>query len=328
MSEADKSKTIPRRTTENGTPAKRLVVIDGNALIHRAFHAIPNLTTSAGIPTNAVYGFASMLINILEVLHPEYIVVTYDLKGRTFRDDLYTEYKATRTKAPQELYDQIPKIKELVTAFKIPQFAVEGFEADDVIATIAHLMEKHPDTETYIATGDRDTLQLVTPHVKVITPHKGFKEYLIYDEWKVQEEFGVTPVQFRDYKALRGDTSDNIPGAKGIGEKTAAQLLHEFGTIENIYAHLDEVKGATRTKMDESRDLVKMSIELVTLKKDIPIDFDLEACAAHDFDERAITRLFEQLEFRSLLKKLTQLESHYDHERKNEINSALPLLFD
>lgn len=304
------------------------MIIDGNALIHRAFHAIPpGLTTASGEPTNAVYGFASMLLNLLLKEKPAYIIVTYDKKGKTFRDELYAEYKATRVKAPQELYDQMPKIKEMVNAFKIPQTELEGFEADDLIATIVEKMKSDPSIHCGIVTGDRDTFQLVSPQVSIITPQKGFREYEIYTPEKVEKEFGITPEQFRDYKALRGDTSDNIPGVRGIGEVTATELLQQYKDIEGIYAHIEDLPNAIRKKMIDGKAMAAMSRELVTLKMDVPIDFDLEKCRTHTFNIPDIQRIFEHYEFRSLSRKLIDLDRAYDEARKGETNMALPLQF-
>lgn len=306
---------------------EKLLIVDGNAIIHRAFHAIPMLATSSGIPTNAIYGFCSMIMNLLIVLKPEYVVITYDLKGKTFRDDLYTEYKATRTKAPQELYDQIPAIKQVMEAFDIPQFAREGYEADDVIATIAEKMSHNPDIHCYIATGDRDTFQLISEKLSVVTPYKGFKEHIIYTPEKVKEEFGLTPAQFCDYKTLRGDTSDNIPGVPGIGEKIATDLLQKYNTIEGILSHLSELSPNLAKKFTDGAASLEMSRQLVTLDNHVEVDFDLEKCHTHNFDVSEITRLFEGYEFRSLVRKLGELESKYDHVRKGETNGTLPLIF-
>jgi DNA polymerase-1 len=317
------------------TPSKKLLIIDGNAIIHRAFHAIPNLTTSTGTPTNAIYGFASMILNLLIKEKPEYIVITYDRKGKTFRDDLYTEYKATRVKAPQELYDQIPAIKNLMAAFNIPQFECEGYEADDVIATIAHLTQKN-DLHCEIVTGDRDAFQLISERVSVLTPKNGFKEYEIYTPLKVREEFGISPEQFRDYKTLRGDTSDNIPGVPGIGEKTAANLLRKFDSIEKLYTALgnnpsaplpEGITAATARKLTDGRASMEMSAKLVALRTDAPIEFDIEKCKTHTFDLTSITRLFENYEFRSLIKKLDELKNCYSEIRQSEVNCMLPLEF-
>ncbi len=308
--------------------AEKLLIIDGNAIIHRAFHAIPMLATSSGQPTNAIYGFCSMIMNLLIKERPEYIVITYDRKGKTFRDDLYTEYKATRTKAPQELYDQMPLIKDVMRAFKIPQFEVDGFEADDIIATIAHKMENNENIHCYIATGDRDAFQLITKSVSVITPKSGFKEYVTYTPEKVKEEFGITPEQFCDYKTLRGDTSDNIPGVPGIGEKIATDLLQKYETIDGILNHLSELSPAIARKFADGNESLEMSRKLVTLNHEVLIDFNLEECTTHNFDVSEITRLFDGYEFRSLVRKLGELESKYDHDRKGETNGMLPLIFD
>lgn len=314
---------------------EKLLIIDGNAIIHRAFHAIPMLTASNGQPTNAVYGFASMILNLLLKVHPEYIVMTFDRKGKTFRDDLYTEYKATRVAGPQELYDQIPDIKKFVTAFNIPQFELDGFEADDIIATIVKKMtnpsdpnyDDYKNVHSYIVTGDRDTFQLIDKDISVITPHKGFQEIIIYTPEKVKEEFSITPAQFCDYKTLRGDTSDNIPGVPGIGEKTAKDLLQKFETIDGIYANLDKLSPAVARKLTDGKASMEMSRQLVTLDMNVPIEFDLDRCHTHTFDMRELMKMFEVFEFRSLMKKLTDLNSRYEESRQAEVNGVLPLIF-
>jgi len=245
----------------------RLMVIDGNALIHRSFHAIPpTLSTKDGTVVNAVYGFTSFLLRAIAEFHPEYIVLTLDRKAPTFRHEEYAEYKATRTKAPDELYEQIPLVKEVATAMDIPIFELDGFEADDLIGTIVTRSEQETKFENYIVTGDMDSLQLVSPRTKVYAMSRGLNESVTYDEARVFERYGLKPNQIVDYKALRGDPSDNIPGVKGIGEKTATELLQNFKTLDGVYK-----------ANEKSNELIKARIAgLLTEFKDSILLFEKE----------------------------------------------------
>lgn len=290
-------------------PKQRLLIIDGNALIHRSFHALPPLTNQAGEPLNAVYGFATTLLKAWKELKPSHIIATFDLKGPTFRHDEFKEYKATRVKAPDELYAQIPRVKELVEAFGIPIFAQQGFEADDMIGTIT---QRAPaGLEKIILTGDMDTMQLVEPKTKVYTLRKGLSDTILYDPAAVKERYGLTPDQIIDYKALRGDPSDNIPGVKGIGEKTATELLQQFGTLEKLYTSLADntktaqsIKPAVREKLLSHKTDAFMSQKIATIKRDVPVDFDLDAAIVHTYDRNRVVTLFQELNFKSLLTKL------------------------
>lgn len=282
---------------------KMLVLLDGNALIHRAYHALPPLTTKNGETVQAVYGFAMTLLSVLEKFHPEYIAASFDLEGKTFRDDMYADYKATRTAAPDDLYAQIPRVKELVRAFNIPIYELPGFEADDVIGTIARQAEKE-EVRVIIVTGDSDELQLVTPAVKVFMLRKGIKDIALYDEETVVKKYGFAPNLIPDYKGLAGDTSDNIPGVAGVGQKTATTLLQQFGTLENIYAHLDEVKESVRKKLVSDQKNAFLSKELGTIHLEAPVVLDLPACVAKDYDRATVTSMFQSLGFFSLIKRL------------------------
>ncbi len=282
---------------------KILVLLDGNALIHRAYHALPPLTTKNGETVQAVYGFAMTLLSVLEKFHPEYIAASFDLEGKTFRDDMYADYKATRTAAPDDLYAQIPRVKELVRAFNIPIYELPGFEADDVIGTIARQAEKE-EVCVIIVTGDSDELQLVTPAVKVFMLRKGIKDIALYDEEAVMKKYGFAPNLIPDYKGLAGDTSDNIPGVAGVGQKTATTLLQQFGTLENIYAHLDEVKESVRKKLVADQKNAFLSKELGTIHLGAPVTLDLPACVAKDYDRATVTSMFQTLGFFSLIKRL------------------------
>ncbi len=283
---------------------KILVLLDGNALIHRAYHALPPLTTKDGETVQAVYGFAMTLLSVLEKFHPEYIAATFDLEGPTFRDDLYAEYKATRTAAPDDLYAQIPRVKEVVRAFNIPIYEKEGYEADDCVGTLARQAEKE-DVQVIIVTGDSDELQLVTPQVKVFMLRKGIKDIVLYDEKAVVEKYGFTAKQIPDYKGLAGDASDNIPGVTGVGAKTATALLQEFGTLENIYEHLADVKEAVRKKLETDKEKAFLSKELGTIHREAPVMLDLPACVARDYDRSVVTKMFQELGFFSLIKRLS-----------------------
>jgi len=281
---------------------KKLVIFDGHALVHRGYHAIPYLTTKDGTPTNAVYGFTTMMLLALRELKPDYVVVAWDAPGKTFRHDQYKEYKATRKKADQELYDQMPLTKEVVAAFNIPLIEEGGFEADDIIGSLSAQYENQVDV--VVVTGDMDELQLVSPKTTVFTMRKGFSDTFIYDEAAVHDKYGVTPKEFIVYKALKGDTSDNIPGVAGIGDKTATQLVSEYQTLDNIYAHLEELKPAVRSKLEAGKEKAYLSEELSTIKRDMKLKFDLKSAHIHDYDRKRVFDLFHKLEFKSLLAKL------------------------
>ena len=335
------------------THREKFVIIDGNALLHRAFHALPPLTTKDGKLVNAVYGFALTLLKILKDLKPAYLAVTFDTKAPTFRDVMYEDYKAHRIKQPQELYDQIPLIKEMIKAFNLPVIEKDGYEADDVIGTLARKAtgtkekreKRKEEIEVIIVTGDLDALQLVNDRIKVYTFRKGFSDTFIFDSDAVKERFGLTPGQIIDYKALRGDPSDNIPGVRGIGEKTATELLQKFGTLENIYKYLNEtpsqspppqggdtqekggfptkVKPAVLEKLKSGRKDAELSKILATIKTNAPIEFALDDARVVQFDATRIVSLFQQWGFQSLAGKLAPL-SHsnavIETTRENEKN--------
>lgn len=297
----------------------KLVIFDGNAIIHRAYHAIPPLSNKDGKMVNAVYGFASMLLRVWKDLKPDHIVVTFDVAGGTFRHAKFDKYKATRVKADQELYDQIPLVHDLVRTFNIPVYEKKGYEADDVIGTIVNNIKnqkseiKNKEIEIYIVTGDMDTLQLIQPGVKVYTLRKGISDVVIYDADGVRERFGFGPEMIVDYKALRGDPSDNIPGVPGVGEKTATDLIKQFGGIEEMYKRIknaeyrmqDEVKPGVLKKLIEGEESAKMSRELATIDRNVPdLEFNLADCELKNFDREKTIQLFQELGFVSLLKRI------------------------
>lgn len=292
---------------------KVLVLIDGNALIHRSYHALPPLTTKKGEVVHAVYGFTSTLLSVLEKFHPEYIAASFDLPGGTFRDDLYAEYKATRTKAPDDLYAQIPRVKEVVNAMNIPIYELAGFEADDCVGTIAKQAGAQG-IEVIIVTGDNDALQLVDDHIKVFSIRKGLKDLVLYDVPAVVSKYGFGPSQLPDYKGLAGDNSDNIPGVSGIGAKTATDLLAQFGTLENIYEHLGDVKESVRKKLEADKERAFLSKTLGAICITAPVTLDLEKCVAKDYDKRTVSALLSELGFFSLLKRLPGSEGIQNRE--------------
>ena len=293
-----------------GESRKKLILIDGNAIMHRAYHALPPLSTKKGELVNAVYGFASTLFSVIEMFKPEYIAVSFDLAGSTFRHEEYKEYKATRTKAPDEFYNQIPRVKEFVKTFNIPIFEKEGYEADDVIGTLAKQAEQYEDMDVIIVTGDLDTLQLVTDRTKIYTMRRGLSDSVIYDVEKIKERYNLTPIQIIDYKGLRGDPSDNIPGVKGIGEKTAVELLTKYGSVENAYQHISEIKDSIREKLERDRLKAFMSKKLATIKTDVPLSLELEKTKVHDFDREKLVALFGELNFYSLVKRIPRLDTN------------------
>jgi DNA polymerase-1 len=295
---------------------KKLVVIDGNAIIHRSFHALPPLMTKSGELVNAVYGFASTLLSVIEKFQPDYIIATFDLKAPTFRHKEYVEYKATRVKAPDELYAQIDRVKELVRAFNIPIYEKEGFEADDVIGTIVTQSEKlDAGIENIIVTGDLDTLQLVTEKTKVYALRRGITDTVLYGYSEVMERFGLRPDQMIDYKSLRGDASDNIPGVKGIGEKTATDLLQKYDTVEKVYENIAEIKGAVKDKLEKDKAQAFKSKWLATIVLDAPVQLELDKTVTHEFDRQAVVKFFQEMNFFSLIKRLP------GEALKSELNS-------
>ncbi|MEA3253981.1 MAG: 5'-3' exonuclease H3TH domain-containing protein, partial [Chloroflexota bacterium] len=227
---------------DKGNPL--LLLFDGNALVHRAFHALPPLTVSrTGEMVNAVYGFASTLLKVLGEFKPTYCAVAFDRPTPTFRHDMFEEYKAQRPATPEELKNQMSRVHQVVDAFHIPIFEIDGFEADDVLGTLSREANEQ-DIETIIVTGDNDILQLVLPRVKALSPKRSFNDTTLYDEEAVKQKYGISPGQIIDFKALAGDASDNIPGIHGIGEKTASRLIQQFGTLEEIYDHIEDVTPA------------------------------------------------------------------------------------
>jgi len=284
-------------------------------LVHRVFHALPPLTTRSGELVNAVYGFSSILLRVINELKPDYMAAAFDLAAPTFRHIEYDQYKAKRPKAPDELYEQIPRAKEVLRVLNIPVLEKEGYEADDIIGTVAKKFTKDG-VETLIITGDLDTLQLVNNRIKIYTSRKGLSDTIIYGEKEVEERYGLKVSQMIDYKALRGDPSDNIPGVKGIGEKGACNLLKEFGTLENLYKKLDKLtekqiidspslSKSVVEKLKTSKQMAFFSKKLVTIHLKVPLKItlkDLDWQKKYDIDK--IKVLFNELNFQTLIKRL------------------------
>lgn len=309
---------------------KRLIIIDSNSIIHRAYHALPPLTTKKGELVNAVYGFLLVFLKAIKDFHPDFVVATFDFPGPTFRHKKYKEYKAKRPPAPENLYSQIPRVKEVLKAFGVPSLEKEGFEADDIIGTISHLAPRKqvlPELETIILSGDLDTLQLVDSKTKVYVLRKGVKDVVLYDEQLVKEKFqGLTPKKLLDFKALRGDPSDNIPGVTGIGEKTASVLLLKFGSLENLYKALEnktekakELKPKLIETLLKYKEQAFISRDLVKIERAVPIDFSLSECSFKDFDKEKVKKLLEEFEFHSLVNRL------FNNEEKNSVGENLKL---
>ncbi len=287
---------------------KRLVLIDGHGLAYRMFFAIQMLTTRQMEPTNATYGFARTLVSLLnDEDPPDYLAVSFDT-GRTFRHDRFEDYKGTREKMPDELQVQIGRIHEVLEAFNIPVLEAENYEADDVLGTVARLAGEMG-VQTLIVTGDRDLLQLVDEHTAVQLPGHRSGEVQRFDPAAVEEQYGLRPEQLVDFKALVGDKSDNIPGVTGVGEKTAVPLLQQYGTLQNLYDHLDEVTSTrARNALEQGREQAFLSYELARIVTDAPVELDLEACRTRDYDRQKVADIFRELEFRSLLAQVPGTE--------------------
>ncbi len=286
---------------------EKLILLDGHALAYRAFFALPleGFATRDGEPTNATYGFTATLLNILQEHRPHYIAVCFDA-GLTGRDQLYPDYKGHRERMPDEMRAQMERIRQVVQTLHIPIFEQPGIEADDLLGTLARQATEQQ-VATLIVTGDRDLLQLVNPHVEVYLSGRRFSEGQVYGPETVRQSYGgLAPEQLRDYKALVGDKSDNVPGVAGIGDKTATALLQEYGSLEAIYEHLDGIGQARyRKALAEGREMALMSQKLVTIHTDIPVQLDLQACAARGYDRGQVVELFRQLEFRTLIERLS-----------------------
>ena len=298
-----------------------LYLIDGHALAYRAYFAltrggdVSRFITSSGEPTAGTFGFISVLLKLLETEAPEYLAVSFDTGG-TFRDEIYPEYKGTRAKMPEDLRTQIARIRELVAAFGIPVLEAEGYEADDVLGTVARVASDQG-VKVVILTGDRDLLQLVSKNVTIRLAGQKLAEAQDFGPQEVRDKYQLSPAQLIELKALVGDTSDNIPGVRGIGEKTAVQLLEQFGDLAGIYAHLEEVPNRFRSKLEQEKQAAELSHRLGTIVTDVPLEFELEDCRAQEYDLDRIAGLFRDLEFRTLLNRITKLNKDDQGQQLN-----------
>jgi DNA polymerase-1 len=301
---------------------RKLILIDGNSLLHRAYHAYPPLTTSKGELINAVYGFASMLLTILEKLAPTHVVVAWDVKGPTFRKMAYTEYKANRGPMDDDLATQIERTKEVVSVLNIPQYGIEGYEGDDIIGTLARLAtdeESEKDTQVVIVTGDRDALQLIKEkQIVVYLPIQNrASQAVVFDEAKVEEVYGMKPRQIIDLKSLMGDSSDNIPGVKGVGKVTATKLIKDFGTLEGIYKNLEseKISKKVRERLIADKEMAEQSYELAEINKEAPLKINWEDCLLTNYEKKKAMELFEELDFKSLIPRLPK--DNWEKETEN-----------
>lgn len=287
---------------------KRFVLIDGNALLHRAYHATPPLTTSKGELVNAVFGLTNMMMKTWDELKPDYMVVAWDRKAPTFRHQAYTQYKATRGPVDDSLGNQYVRVHELMKALGVTEYGVDGYEADDLIGTLAKKAEKlDGDIEIIVLTGDRDIMQIIDKNTKVLMPKRTLSDVGLYGEEEFREKYGFEPIQIIDYKGLAGDASDNIPGVAGIGDITATKLIKQFGSVENIYNpdNLATLPERMQKLLAEGAESAMMSKKLATLELNSPIDLDLKKCEVKDYKKNEVIELFRELEFKSLVNKLT-----------------------
>lgn len=311
---------------------KKMLLIDGNSLLHRAFHALPPLRTSKGVPTNAVYGFLNMLLRILQEEDPDYVAVAFDKKGPTFRHEEFIEYKSTRPPTPDELIGQFDLLKEILKAMNITFFEIDGYEADDIIGTISKKGEEKG-ISSVIVTGDKDELQLISPNIKVLVTRKGISDIEAYDLEKISSKYGISPEAITDLKGLMGDKSDNIPGIPGIGEKTAAKLLQEFGSLENVLKNSDKLKGKLKESIQKYAEQAEASKYLATIVTDVPLEFDFDDIKYREPDYDKLMNLLRELEFYSLIDRIsknnknaskTEREIHRDNtETRNSLDEII-----
>jgi DNA polymerase-1 len=293
----------------------KLVLIDGNAILHRAFHAMPPLTTSSGEPINAVYGLISMFLRVVQDLKPDAIAVAFDEKAETFRQKEFKSYQAQRPPLADELSSQFGKAREFFEAARVPVYSKPGYEADDVIGTIAEKAKE----DVVVVTGDRDILQLIDKKIKLYMPVVGLTNAKLYDSEAARERMGVPPNQIPDYKALVGDPSDNYPGVAGIGPVTAEKLLEKYKSIDNIYAHLQDIEPKTRQKLEIKKEDAKLFLKLATIIRDVPIDINYEDMEKWKIDNPKVLELFEKFGFKTLTERIKKVGKEIDEEKQGAL---------
>ncbi len=308
---------------------KRFLLIDGNAIVHRAYHALPPLTNNEGQPVNAVYGFFSMLIKVLEEVKPDYLVVCFDRPTPTFRKTLYAGYQANRPQMAEDLSGQFVILHQALEKIGVAIFELDGYEADDLIGTLAHqIVRDHESIDVRIVTGDRDLLQLVNDKVHILFPILGITKMTEYDENAVEEKFGVKAEQFIDYKALIGDASDGYPGVAGIGPKTASSLLQKFGSFENLYLNIGELPPKVAEKLAIDAEQAALAKQLAAIVLDVPITLHIEKCSLSHMDKETIGDVFVSLSFESLKKRLSTISiiKTKNEKEKEKLGTQMNLL--
>lgn len=300
------------------------MIVDGSAIVHRAYHAMPSLTTPSGIPTGAVHGFFSMLLRLIDELRPAHIAVAFDRPKPTFRQILFKAYQSQRPTTASDLSPQFGIIIEILKEAGIMTYAEDGFEADDIIGTLAHAAEKIGDI-SYVVTGDRDMMQLVDNRTKVLMPIKGISEMKLYDEERVKEQFGVPPENIVELKALQGDASDNYPGVPGVGPKTAAGLIDEYKTVENLYAHIEDVEKKNpklAARLKDGQESAVMCHQLATILQNVPFTYSFNDCDVENISYENWRRAFDKYEFKTLPKRLDEVfgENKNDKKSKTDMN--------
>ena len=304
---------------------KRLVVIDGKSVFYRGYYAMPGLSMVDGTPTGGVYGFVSLAIELIKKLEPDYVAVAWDKRGTNIRKrrELYPEYKAGRKPAPDDFYQQIPILHELLDAFGWPLYEIDDYEADDIMGAFARQAESRG-IETCLITSDLDALQLISPMTKVYAMKNGLRNIEEFTAEYFEEKYGIRTEQFLDLKALKGDSSDNLPGVPGIGEKTAVKLLQEYETLDGVYEHLDEQKGALRTKLENGRESAYLTKQVAEIWTDAPIELDWDVADVNDCDFTRVTEILKKLEFNSLIGRLPKTMQMAENEKKEEPKLDIP----
>jgi DNA polymerase-1 len=284
---------------------KKLVVIDGKSVFYRGYYAMPNLATHDGKPTGGVYGFATMALEVIRKFKPDYVAVAWDKPKTNIRRRvaIYPEYKANRKPAPPDFYEQIPILRELIDAFGWPFFEIDDHEADDIMATLAK-QARAKQVDTLLITSDHDVLQLINEHTQAALLKKGLTNIDVVDEKRIEELYDLTPQQFIDYKALKGDSSDNIPGVKGIGDKTAVKLIHQYRSLDGVYQHIADIKGSLQAKLKFGKEMAYLTRDLVILDEDVKVELDLDKADINNLDAKQLNKLLRELEFRTLIRQL------------------------